>query len=75
MDRSSDRNRIIEYLQIKPISHSQIYTSQIAVPESQGGEIPRNRRETLREKSDRARQQLDSFNCTPHRSLQQRRRI
>lgn len=48
MDRSSDRNRIIEYLQIKPISHSQIYTSQIAVPEAQGGEIPRDRREALR---------------------------
>jgi hypothetical protein len=48
MDRSSDRNRIIEYLQIKPISHSQIYTSQIAVPETQGVEIPRDRREALR---------------------------
>jgi hypothetical protein len=48
MDRSSDRNRIIEYLQIKPISHSQIYTSQIAVPETQGGEILRDRREALR---------------------------
>ncbi len=48
MDRSQDQNRIVEYLRIKPISHSQIYTSQIAVPETQGGEIPRERREALR---------------------------
>ncbi|MEP6490618.1 Rho termination factor (modular protein) [Microcoleus vaginatus GB2-A3] len=48
MDRSSDQNRIVEYLRIKPISHSQIYTSQIAVPELQKGEIPRERREALR---------------------------
>lgn len=48
MDRSQDQNRIVEYLRIKPISHSQIYTSQIAVPETQGEEIPRERREALR---------------------------
>jgi len=48
MERSSDQNRIVEYLRIKPISHSQIYTSQIAVPEPQMGEIPRERREALR---------------------------
>ncbi len=48
MDRSPDQNRIVEYLRIKPISHSQIYTSQIAVPEPQRGEIPRERREALR---------------------------
>ncbi|MEG4857933.1 Rho termination factor (modular protein) [Microcoleus sp. K1-B6] len=48
MDRSSDQNRIVEYLRIKPISHSQIYTSQIAIPEPQRGEIPRERREALR---------------------------
>ncbi len=48
MDRSSDQNRIVEYLRIKPISHSQIYTSQIAVPEPQRGEIPRERREAIR---------------------------
>ena len=48
MDRSSDQNRIVEYLRIKPISHSQIYTSQIAVPETEGEEIPRERREALR---------------------------
>ncbi|MBW3587668.1 MAG: Rho termination factor (modular protein) [Cyanobacteria bacterium 0813] len=48
MDRSSDQNRIVEYLRIKPISHTQIYTSQIAVPELHKGEIPRERREALR---------------------------
>jgi len=48
MDRLSDQNRIVEYLRIKPISHSQIYTSQIAVPEPQRGEIPRERREAIR---------------------------
>ena len=48
MDRSQDQNRIVEYLRIKPISHSQIYTSQIAVPETEGTEIPRERREALR---------------------------
>jgi hypothetical protein len=48
MERSQDQNRIVEYLRIKPISHSQIYTSQIAVPEDQRGEIPRERREALR---------------------------
>ena len=48
MERSQDQNRIVEYLRIKPISHSQIYTSQIAIPETQGEEIPRDRREALR---------------------------
>jgi len=48
MDRSQDQNRIVEYLRIKPISHSQIYTSQIAIPETEGTEIPRERREALR---------------------------
>jgi ParB-like chromosome segregation protein Spo0J len=48
MDRSQDQNRIVEYLRIKPISHSQIYTSQIAIPDSLRKEIPRHRREALR---------------------------
>ena len=48
MERSQDQNRIVEYLRIKPISHSQIYTSQIAIPDSVRGEIPRDRREALR---------------------------
>ncbi|MBE9097570.1 ParB N-terminal domain-containing protein [Tychonema sp. LEGE 07203] len=48
MDRSQDHNRIVEYLRIKPVSHSQIYTSQIAVPETQAREIIRDRREALR---------------------------
>lgn len=48
MDRSQDQNRIVEYLRIKPISHSQIYTSQIAIPDAVRDEIPRDRREALR---------------------------
>jgi hypothetical protein len=48
MDRSQDQNRIVEYLRIKPISHSQIYTSQIAIPDSLQKEIFRDRREALR---------------------------
>ena len=48
MERSQDQNRIVEYLRIKPISHSQIYTSQIAVPDRPGEAITRQRRETLR---------------------------
>lgn len=48
MDQSEGQNRIIEYLRIKPISHTQIYTTQIAIPESDRGEIPQERRETLR---------------------------
>ncbi|MEG4071642.1 Rho termination factor (modular protein) [Microcoleus sp. Pol14C2] len=48
MDRSSDQNQIVEYLRIKPISHTHIYTSQIAIPEPHRGEIPRERREALR---------------------------
>ncbi|PSB27990.1 Rho termination factor (modular protein) [filamentous cyanobacterium Phorm 46] len=48
MDRSQDQNRIVEYLRIKPISHSQIYTSQIAIPDSLRKEIFRDRREALR---------------------------
>lgn len=48
MDRSQDQNRIVEYLRIKPISHSQIYTSQIAIPDALRKEIFRDRREALR---------------------------
>ena len=48
MNQSERRNRIIEYLRIKPISHGQIYTFQLAVPESQIVEIPVERRENLR---------------------------
>ncbi len=48
MERSQDQDRIVEYLRIKPISHSQIYTSQIAIPDSLRKEILRDRREALR---------------------------
>jgi len=48
MNRSERQNRIIEYLRIKPISHGQVYTFQIAVPESQIVEILLERREALK---------------------------
>lgn len=48
MNESERRDRIIKYLEIKPISHGQIYTFQIAIPESEVGEIPPQRREDLR---------------------------
>lgn len=48
MERSSDDNRRVEYFQTRPIGHSQIYTSQIAVPDRLGEAITRQRRETLR---------------------------
>lgn len=48
MDQSESQSRIIEYLRIKPISHSQIYTFQIAIPESGRGEISQERRDAIR---------------------------
>src|SRR6476469_11169378 len=47
MNDSERRDRIVEYLRIKPISHGQIYTFQIAVPQSEVVEIPSQRREAL----------------------------
>lgn len=47
MNSSERQNRIVEYLRIKPISHGQVYTFQIAIP-SQIGEIPLERREALK---------------------------
>lgn len=48
MNSSERQNRIVEYLRIKPISHGQVYTFQIAIPESQIIEIPLERREALK---------------------------
>lgn len=48
MNSSERQNRIVEYLRIKPISHGQVYTFQIAVPESQIVAIPLERREALK---------------------------
>jgi ParB-like chromosome segregation protein Spo0J len=42
------QNRIVEYLRIKPLSHGQVYTFQIAIPESQVVEIPSQRHEALK---------------------------
>ncbi|MEH2263710.1 Rho termination factor N-terminal domain-containing protein [Nostoc sp.] len=48
MNSAERRDRIVEYLRIKPISHGQIHTFQIAVPESEVLEIPSEKREYLR---------------------------
>lgn len=47
MDAAERHDRIVEYLRIKPISHGQIYTFQIAIPKSEDLEIPSERRENL----------------------------
>lgn len=47
MDAAERRDRIVEYLRIKPISHGQLFTYQIAIPESEVIEIPSERRENL----------------------------
>lgn len=47
MDQSERRNRIVEYLRIKPISHGQVYTFQIALPSSELKEVPSQRREEI----------------------------
>ena len=48
MNSAERRDRIVEYLRIKPISHGQIHTFQIAVPESEVLEVPSEKREYLR---------------------------
>ena len=48
MNAAERRDRIVEYLRIKPISHGQVYTFQIAVPESEVVEIPYGRHDYLR---------------------------
>lgn len=48
MNSAERRDRIVEYLRIKPISHGQIHTFQIAVPESEVLEIPSEKCEYLR---------------------------
>ncbi|MCV3217142.1 hypothetical protein OGM63_27145 [Plectonema radiosum NIES-515] len=47
MDAAERHDRIVEYLRIKPISHGQIYTFQIAIPKSEDLEISSERRENL----------------------------
>ncbi|MFK0731575.1 MAG: ParB N-terminal domain-containing protein, partial [Gloeotrichia echinulata HAB0833] len=48
MNAAERRDRIVEYLRIKPISHGQIYTFQIAIPESEVVELPFEKREQLK---------------------------
>ena len=48
MQETERHNRIVEYLRIKSISHGQVYTFQIAVPESETVEVPFEKREYLR---------------------------
>ncbi|MEH2446268.1 MAG: Rho termination factor N-terminal domain-containing protein [Nostoc sp.] len=48
MNSAERRDRIVEYLRIKSISHGQVYTFQIAVPESEAVEVPFEKREYLR---------------------------
>ncbi|MBN3906925.1 MAG: Rho termination factor N-terminal domain-containing protein [Nostoc sp. NMS1] len=48
MNSAERRDRIVEYLRIKSISHGQVYTFQIAVPESEVLEVPSEKREYLR---------------------------
>ncbi|NJR16812.1 MAG: hypothetical protein HC785_14620 [Calothrix sp. CSU_2_0] len=35
MDEKQRRDRIVNYLRIKPVNHGQVYTFQIAIPESE----------------------------------------
>lgn len=48
MNQLERQNLIVNYLRIKPVNHGQVYTSQIAVPKSEVGEIPVQRREVLK---------------------------
>jgi methyl-accepting chemotaxis protein len=47
MDQLERQKRIVEYLKVKPISHGQVYTFQIAIPESESLEISPDRFEIL----------------------------
>ncbi|GAX43645.1 hypothetical protein NIES4075_46600 [Tolypothrix sp. NIES-4075] len=47
MDAAERHDRIVEYLRIKPISHGQVYTFQIAIPKPEDLEISSERRENL----------------------------
>jgi hypothetical protein len=48
MDEKQRRDRIVNYLRIKPVNHGQIYTFQIAIPPSENTDIPFERREYLK---------------------------
>lgn len=48
MDETQRRDRIVNYLRIKPVNHGQIYTFQIAISPSENTDIPFERREYLK---------------------------
>ena len=48
MDEKQRRDRIVNYLRIKPVNHGQIYTFQIAIPPSENTDIPFERHEYLK---------------------------
>jgi hypothetical protein len=48
MDEKQRRDRIVNYLRIKPVNHGQIYTFQIAIPLSENIDISFERREYLK---------------------------
>lgn len=48
MDDKQRRERIVNYLKIKPLNHGQIYTFQIAIPPSENVDISFERREYLK---------------------------
>ncbi len=48
MDETQRRDRIVNYLRIKPVNHGQIYAFQIAIPPSENIDIPLERREYLK---------------------------
>jgi hypothetical protein len=48
MDEKERRDRIVNYLRIKPVNHGQIYTFQIAIPPSENIDIPWERQEHLK---------------------------
>ncbi len=47
MNQFDRQARIIENLRVKPISHGQVHTFQIAIPESRTEELSYGRREVL----------------------------
>jgi hypothetical protein len=47
MDQSERQKLIVEYLRVKPVSHGQVYTFQIAIPTSKVVEVPSERYEII----------------------------
>lgn len=47
MDQAERQKRIVDYLRVKPVSHGQVYTFQIAIPDSESVEISPERFDLL----------------------------